>query len=64
MTRLSAKHAHPQYVGVLIDWGDENPKDYAIKLVAHKGFDKLLCDHVYFGLCGDCSQTRCGRRRL
>ena len=36
-------------VGVLVDLSEGS----AIKFVAHRGYDKLLCDHVYFRFCLD-----------
>lgn len=42
----------------------ELPEGPAIKFVAHRGYDKLLCEHVYLRFCPDCSQTQCGRRRV
>ena len=36
----------------------------AIKFVAHRGYDKLLCEHVYLRFCPDCSQDRCERRHV
>ncbi|MCJ7634611.1 hypothetical protein MUP77_19745 [Candidatus Bathyarchaeota archaeon] len=62
-TTVEHLEPHPRFIGVLVDWKTENSRDYAIKFIAHTGFDKLLCDHVYFGFCQDCSQVECDRRR-
>ena len=53
-----------QIVGVLVDLSDGDHRDLAIKFVAHRGYDRLLCGHVYRGLCQNCSQVECDRRRL
>jgi len=53
-----------RFVGVLIDWNDGEHKDYAIKFVAHRDYDKVLCDHVYFRFCPECPQYECDRRRI
>lgn len=36
----------------------------AIKFVAHRGFDKLLCNYVYCGFCQNCPQYKCEKRCL
>jgi hypothetical protein len=47
-------------IGVLLDL----PEGSATKFVSHRGYDKLLCEHVYFGFCQDCPQYRCRKRRI
>jgi len=47
-------------VGVLVDLSEGS----AVKFVAHRGYDKLLCNHVYMGFCPNCPQYRCGKRRI
>ena len=42
----------------------ELPEGSAIKFVAHKGYDKLLCEHVYMKFCPDCPQDRCEKRGI
>jgi hypothetical protein len=49
-----------QVIGVLVDLSD----GHAIKFVSHRGYDRLLCDHVYSGFCQDCSQYECDKRRV
>jgi len=51
-------------VGVLIDFSDGDHRDRAVKFVAHRGYDRLLCDHVYFRFCQDCPQYECDRRSV
>lgn len=53
-----------QIVGVIIDLQDGDHKDQAIKFISHRSFDRLLCDHVYFHFCPECSQYECGRRSV
>lgn len=36
----------------------------AIKFIAHRGFDTLLCHHVYLGFCQNCPQYKCRKRRV
>jgi len=36
----------------------------AIKFVAFRGYDKLLCNHVYMGFCPNCPQYKCRKRRV
>ena len=47
-------------VGVLIDLSEGS----AIKFVAHRGYYKVLCDHVYFRFCPECPQYECDRMRI
>jgi hypothetical protein len=47
-------------VGVLVDLNEGS----AIEFVAHRGYDRLLCKHVYFGFCAECPLIECGKRRL
>ena len=49
-----------EIVGVLVDL----PEGSAVKFVAHRGFDALLCNHVYMGFCPNCPQYKCGKRRV
>jgi hypothetical protein len=51
---------------IAIDW---NPKERTLHLeehrvIFHRGYDKLLCNYVYFGFCPDCGQYNCIRRRV
>ena len=39
----------------------EASEQSAIKL-ANRGYDRLLCNHVYLRFCPDCPQYRCGKR--
>ena len=47
-------------IGVLVDLFEGS----AVKFVAHRGYDKLLCSHVYMGFCPNCPQYRCRKRRI
>jgi hypothetical protein len=64
MVEKTAKAESDQVIGVLIDLSDGDHTDHAIKFVAHRRYDKLLCEHVYMGHCADCSQHKCTRRRF
>jgi len=33
-----------------------------MKVESHRGYEKLLCDHVYFRFCPDCPQYHCRKR--
>ena len=61
MTKHTQKE---QIIAVLIDLSTGNHRDHAVKFVAHKKYDRLLCDHVYHGFCADCPQYKCDRRRV
>lgn len=47
-------------VGVVVELSE----GIAIKFVAHSGYDKLLCNHVYMGFCQNCPQYKCRKRRV
>jgi 2-keto-3-deoxy-L-rhamnonate aldolase RhmA len=47
-------------VGVLVDL----PEGSAVKFVVHRGYDALLCNHVYMRFCQNCPQYRCRKRRI
>jgi hypothetical protein len=47
-------------IGVLLDLSEGS----AIKFVRHRGYDKMLCNHVYRHFCPDCPQYECERRRI
>jgi len=47
-------------IGVLVDLFEGS----AVKFVAHRGFDALLCNHVYMGFCQNCPQYKCRKRRI
>lgn len=49
-----------QVIGVLPNISEGS----AIKFIRHRGYDKLLCEHVYFGFCPDCPQYKCKKRAL
>ncbi|MCJ7761546.1 hypothetical protein MUP59_10485 [Candidatus Bathyarchaeota archaeon] len=49
-----------QVQGVVVELSEGS----AIKFVSHRGYDKLLCEHVYMRFCPNCPQTECGRRRV
>jgi len=49
-----------EFIGILVDL----PEGSAIKFVSHRGYDKLLCNHVYMGFCQNCPQYRCRRRKV
>jgi len=57
---VEIKLGDSQVIGVLLDL----PEGSAILFVNHRGYDKLLCDHVYFGFCPDCPQHKCRKRRI
>jgi len=61
MTKRTQKE---QVIAVLVDLSTENHRDHAVKFVAHRDYDRLLCDHVYHGFCPDCPQIKCERRRV
>jgi hypothetical protein len=62
--KTKAKLVSSLCIGVLVDWNDGNHKDHAIKFISHRGFDRLLCDHVYFRFCLECPQYECDRRSV
>ncbi|UCE16681.1 MAG: hypothetical protein JSV12_03495 [Candidatus Bathyarchaeota archaeon] len=45
-------------IGVVLDL----PEESAIKLVRHRDYNRLLCNHVYLKFCRDCPQYDCKRR--
>jgi hypothetical protein len=47
-------------VAVLVDLSEGS----ATKFVAHRGYDQLLCNHVYMEFCQNCPQYRCRKRRI
>ena len=55
-----AKLKTQNVIGVLLDLSEGS----AIKFVSHRGYDALLCNHVYFGFCQNCPQHKCRKRRL
>jgi len=57
---VKAKVESKQIIGVLVDLNE----GAAIKFIAYRGFDKLLCSHVYFGFCPQCSQYECEKRSV
>ena len=62
--KIKAQVKSDQVFGVLVELSDGDHRDHAIKFVAHRSYDRLLCGHVYCGFCQDCSQVECVRRRL
>jgi hypothetical protein len=44
MTKHTQKE---QVIAVLVDLSTGNHRDHAAKFVAHRSYDRLLCDHVY-----------------
>ncbi len=57
---MMAEEEMIQVQGVVVELS-EGP---AIKFVAHREYDRLLCEHVYLRFCPDCPQDRCERRRV
>lgn len=47
-------------IGVLIGLSEGS----AIKFIAHRGYDSLLCNHVYMSFCPQCPQYKCKKRRI
>jgi hypothetical protein len=45
---------------VLVDLSEGS----AIKFISHRGYDALLCNHVYMGFCQNCPQHKCRKRRI
>jgi hypothetical protein len=62
--KTKAQAKSDQVIGVLIDLSDGDHKGHAIKFVAHRSHDSLLCDHVYFHFCPECPQFECDRRSI
>jgi hypothetical protein len=64
MAKKTVQGESEQVIGVLVNLSDGDHRDHAIKFVAHRTYDRLLCDHVFSGFCQECSQYKCDRRRL
>ena len=64
MTKKLVRAESEQVIGVLIDLQDRPVEDYAVKSVLHRGFERLLCRHVYFHFCLECPQYECVRRSV
>jgi hypothetical protein len=64
MAKKTVQAEPDQVIGVVIDFSDGDHRDHAIKFVAHRGYDQLLCDHVYCRFCPACPLYECDRRRL
>ena len=47
-------------IGVLVDLFEGS----AVKFVAHRVYDALLCNHVYMRFCQNCSQYKCKKRKV
>jgi hypothetical protein len=58
---MKSVHAESHVIGVLIGVSES---DHAVKSVSHRGFERILCDHVYFNFCLECPQYECDRRSV
>ena len=58
--KVETKQMEDKIVGVVVELSEGS----AIKFVAHRGYDKLLCEHVYHGFCQACPQYKCRKRRV
>ena len=59
MTKQKISEYNSHAVGVLIDL----PEGSAVKFVAHRGYDALLCNHVYMRFCPNCPQYKCRKKK-
>ena len=55
---------HEGFIAIVLDELFDLPDKQAMKLKRSRGFDQLLCDHVYFGFCQDCPQYECKKRGI
>jgi len=60
MVKQKVSEINSHAIGVLIDLSEGS----AVKFVAHRGYDALLCNHVYMGFCQNCPQYKCRKRRI
>lgn len=60
MLKAEAKAKREEMLGVLVDLSE----GFGMKFVAHRGFDQLLCRHVFSGVCRECPQWKCRKRSL
>jgi hypothetical protein len=64
MAKKTVQGESEQVFGVVIDVSDGDHKNHAVEFVPHRGYDKLLCNHVYFGFCQVCPLYECDRRNI
>ena len=58
LTKIELKVYSTESELILVDLSEES----ATKFASYRGYDELLCDHVYFGFCPNCPQYRCRKR--